>query len=107
MGDPLITVLVAEFGDRVIGNVVVRKSDRDADLFFRARSHAYVDQICVASDCRKKGAARALLDEAAHRAKREGMSRLELDVWSDNREAKSAFYALGFTTYNEKMYIEI
>ena len=35
------------------------------------------------------------------------MTRLELDVWSRNAEAKTAFEILGFKTYNEKMSMDI
>ena len=54
-----------------------------------------------------EGIARALIEEAKHRAMHKGMSRLELDVWSENKEAKAAFQALGFTTFNEKMVKEL
>ena len=107
MGDPLVSILIAESDAEVAGYLVVRLSNRDAHLFCHAHSCAYVDQIGVTVDFRKQGVGRALLDEAARRAKEQGMSRLELDVWSDNRAAKSAFDALGFKTYNEKMFMEI
>jgi len=35
------------------------------------------------------------------------MKRSELDVWSENKEAKAAFQAIGFMTYKENMALKI
>jgi ribosomal protein S18 acetylase RimI-like enzyme len=107
MQDRSTAVLVATDDPRVVGYMIMRFSSREAHVFCRARKCAYVDQACVAAEHRKRGVGRALIDEAKGRARAEGMTRLELDVWSRNAEAKTAFEIFGFTTYNEKMSMDI
>ena len=107
MQDRSTAVLVATDNQRVVGYMIVRFSSREANVFCRARKYAYVDQACVAAEHRKRGVGRALIDEAKVRARAEGMTKLELDVWSRNAEAKTAFEIFGFTTYNEKMSMDI
>ncbi len=105
--DRSTAVLVASYNQRVVGYLIIRFSSREAHVFCRARNYAYVDQVCVAAEHRKRGVGRALIDEAKGRARAEGMTKLELDVWSRNAEAKTAFEIFGFRTYNEKMSMDI
>jgi ribosomal protein S18 acetylase RimI-like enzyme len=107
MQDGSTAVLVGVEEPRVAAYLIVRYSRRDANVFCRARACAYVDQACVTGAHRRRSVGRALMDEAKRRARAEGMTRLELDVWSKNAEARTAFEALGFTTYNEKMSMDI
>ncbi|MBT7913860.1 GNAT family N-acetyltransferase [Candidatus Bathyarchaeota archaeon] len=107
MSNAATAVLLGIEDDRVVAYLIMRMVKRDADVFCHARSCVYIDHLCVAAEYRNRGVARALIEETKRRAKQEGMTRLELDVWSENREAKRAFHALGFTTYNEQMAREI
>jgi len=106
INDPATTILVGAGKDTVVAYLILRIVRRDSNLFCYSRKYAYVDHISVAAEFRRFGVARALIGEAVRRAKLEGISRIELDVWSENTTAKSAFEALGFKTYNEKMYLE-
>jgi len=106
MDDPATTILVGTDKEQVVAYLIFRIVRRDPHLFCHSRNCVYVDHICVCSEFRRHGAARALLGEVAQKAKLEGISRIELDVWSDNKAAKTAFEALGFKTFNEKMYLE-
>jgi ribosomal protein S18 acetylase RimI-like enzyme len=91
----------------VVGYLVLLDVTRKPNLYSQERAFAYVDQICVAQGSRGQGVGRALIARAADRARELGRDRLELDVWSDNQRAKSAFQALGFRTYTEKMKLEL
>ena len=106
IADPATTVLVGTEKEQVVAYLILRIVLREPHLFCYSRNCVYVDHICVASEFRRHGAAKALLEEVSQRAKLEGISRIELDVWSDNKAAKTAFEALGFKTFNEKMYLE-
>ena len=44
-----------------------------------------------------------MLTRAVDIARREGIKRVELDVWSFNSEAKHFYAKHGFTVFNEKM----
>ena len=100
-------ILVAEDASGLVAYLTLRKEERPAHLFAHSRRCAYIDQVCVTERYRGKGLFRALLGKAEDIARDWGMSRLELDVWSENEQAKTAFIRCGFQTYNEKMKLAI
>jgi ribosomal protein S18 acetylase RimI-like enzyme len=57
----------------------------------------------VAPQFRRKGIARALLDELKREAKARSVNSVELDVWAFNEQAKRAFATLGFRGIRERM----
>ena len=91
MDDAATSVLLAFENNRAIAYLVLRMDKRDSHVFEHARRCAYIDQVCVAVEFRNRGIARALIEEAKRRAAGKGMTRLELDVWSRNEEARTAF----------------
>ena len=99
--------LVAELNGLIVGYSLIRMIQRPAHVFCHDRSCAYLDQICVAPEHRRKGVGRELLREAVARASEAGMSKLELDVRSDNELGKASFNAMGFRTFGEKMALEL
>jgi len=60
------------------------------------RSCLYVDSLATAVRFRRRGAARALLDEADRRAAALGLRHVALDTWVDNHAARSLYAAAGF-----------
>lgn len=79
---------------------------------FRARAETwymipnqvcYLSEIVVAPCFRRNGVARALLAELKREANRRGVTRIELDVWTFNHEARQAFANLGFRSAMERM----
>ena len=103
LDDEKTIILVAEDASGLMASLILRKEERPAHLFARTRSCAYIDQVCVTERHRGQGLFRALLSRAKDIAREWGMSRLELDVWTENAVAKQAFIRCGFQTYNEKM----
>ena len=105
--DDNMIILVAEGTGDIVASLVLRKEERPAHLFAQSRRCAYIDEVCVTERYRGKGIFQALLRKAEAIARQWGMSRLELDVWSDNAAAKNAFSQCGFQTYSEKMKLVI
>jgi GNAT superfamily N-acetyltransferase len=101
------TILVAEDATGLLAFLSLRKEERPAHLFARDRRWAHIDGVCVTEGRRGQGIFQALLKEARAVARQWGMSRLELNVWSDNAAAKSAFIRCGFQTYNERMKLSL
>jgi GNAT superfamily N-acetyltransferase len=100
-------ILVAEDENDLVAYLILRKEERPAHLFAKSRRCAYIDQVCVTEGRRGQGIFQALLGQARHVARAWGMSRLELDVWSDNTAARDAFIRCGFKPYFEKMKLVI
>ena len=63
----------------------------------------YISGIVVLPQFRRQGIARALLAALQREASLRGVTRIELDVWSFNAEARSAFGKLGFRSVMERM----
>lgn len=70
----------------VLGMAMVRTAADEAEIL----------AVAVAPDARRRGGARALLQEAAHCARERGAIRLHLEVASDNDVARSVYSRLGF-----------
>ena len=60
------------------------------------RSCFYVDSLATAVRFRRRGVARALLEEADHRARQLELRYVGLDTWVDNRAARSLYKSAGF-----------
>lgn len=56
----------------------------------------YVDSLATGSAFRRRGVARALLEEAERRAEELGLGYVALDTWTDNRAARSLYAGAGF-----------
>lgn len=56
---------------------------------------AYMEDLCVREDSRRKGVAAALFQEAEKRAKEQKAVRLELTAWAFNHQAIAFYEAMG------------
>lgn len=65
----------------------------------------YIQHMAVAPQFRRKGVGALLLSRAVDIARRKGIKRVELDVWSFNSEAKCFYAKHGFEVFSEKMAI--
>ena len=87
---PDAAVFVAEAGGRIIGRL---STIRDAHP---ASRHVAALGLMVASDQRRRGVGRALLDEAVRWARESGIRKLELYVLPHNEGAVALYEAYGF-----------
>jgi ribosomal protein S18 acetylase RimI-like enzyme len=86
------TVLLATpAGDDAPGGCVVLKAPRDG-------RPPEIKRLWVAPGARRKGLARALMDEALRRAAASGASAVRLTVWDWREEPLALYETLGFTT---------
>ncbi|TCS38759.1 GNAT family N-acetyltransferase [Reinekea marinisedimentorum] len=99
-------VLVAQWRGTVVGYLLLRKRFRQKNDLMQERKCAFIEQVCVLENHRGQGVFQQLLVRAKELAVQSGFSRLELDVWSNNSDAKNAFLKSGFMTYNEKMKVD-
>jgi len=56
----------------------------------------YVDSLATAERFRRRGVARALLDDAERQAHEHGLRAVALDTWVDNRSARALYESAGF-----------
>jgi GNAT superfamily N-acetyltransferase len=56
----------------------------------------YIDSLATAAPQRRRGVARALLEEADRLALTHGLRSVALDTWIDNKEARALYLSAGF-----------
>ena len=66
-----------------------------------------IQHIAVAPKFRRQGVGALLLNKAVEIARKEGIQRVELDVWSFNSEAKRFYAKHGFAAFNERMALKM
>ncbi|WP_273399393.1 GNAT family N-acetyltransferase [Traorella massiliensis] len=90
--------LIAEEGNDVLGYCFANVFENPA---FKDRT-LHISDLFVDQHARRKGVAKALLDEAVKRAKRLGAKRMQLMVWSFNEEARHLYesYGMEIQSYN-------
>jgi GNAT superfamily N-acetyltransferase len=100
--DNFRTFLAEEDGAGV-GYAIVKIRRRAADAFKHARNSILIIQIAVAPAYRRKGVASALLDHIRSFAQSSEIERLEVDVYSVNKDARAFYASQGFDTFIEMM----
>ncbi len=89
------------------GYIMVRKQIKPESSFKKETRCAYIDQVSVHPDHRKKGIFTSLLEAAEKEAVSWGMKRIELDVWTENSSAVEAYERSGFKVFNQKMFVSL
>jgi len=99
LGDPLVTIFIAEEDGKATGCVVCKLVERlDSPFTFAARI-LLVDQISVRPEARGKGMGAALLEQAEFLARELKAERIVLDSWDFNLKAHAFFERMGFQKY--------
>jgi GNAT superfamily N-acetyltransferase len=98
---------VAYDGETPVGYALIFISRFNQNAFQVARSAMQVDQFAVLSAHRKKGVGQAMMKHLEKVAKEEKITRLDLNHWTKNEDAREFFGKNGFGYYNERMFKEI
>ncbi len=101
------TIFISREAGISVGYIMIRKQIKPGSSLKKETRCAYIDQVSVHPDYRRKGIFASLLESAEKEAASWGMKRLELDVWSENSSAVEAYERSGFRTYNQKMFVSI
>ncbi len=102
MEDPSAQWLIAET-EQPVGYLYAQFQDRPETWLRPASRFCYLSHISIHPDMRRKGVGRRLIAAMVVEAKKRGFTRIVLEVWAFNREARIAFKHLGFTVFNECM----
>jgi ribosomal protein S18 acetylase RimI-like enzyme len=108
--DPASVVLMAQDArarGEPVGCLYAEIQDRPAS-WVRLESQVFcIQHLVVAPKRRRQGVGTALLSEALSVARRRGIKRVELDVWSFNSEARRFWSKHGFEVIRERMQLSI
>jgi ribosomal protein S18 acetylase RimI-like enzyme len=100
---PHCSLYLAETDGQSAGYLYLEVVDRPETWARYAHRALYVHQLCVARTHGRRGFGQQLLEHAADLATRQGIARLELDVWSFNTTARALFERRGFQESNIRM----
>ncbi|MEO9594333.1 GNAT family N-acetyltransferase [Rhodopirellula bahusiensis] len=76
-------------------------------MFKHPQRFGYLRQIEVDPRFRRRGVGESLLDDAAVRSAKLGLSRVVLDVWAFNDAAQGLFNSVGFSAFGSKLVLDI
>jgi ribosomal protein S18 acetylase RimI-like enzyme len=95
--------LIAEEEEQISGFLSAEFREREESWCAASHLLCYLAGIVVAPGFRRRGIARALLENLKREAQARGVDRIELDVWACNEGARQAFTNLGFQRLMERM----
>jgi len=93
--------ILAEEGRRPLGYAIYEIREQSETHFKRARHLTYIHQMSVASEHRRKGIGKALLQHIRQQSRDLGIDCIELDFWSANTAARAFYKSLGFMPIRE------
>lgn len=94
---------LASVGDEVVGFLDVREQRTPDFPLFIPKRFALIDNMVVAQPYRGCGIGQLLMKGAKAWARRRGLDRIQLTVWSTNESAIRFYQAQGFQTIVERM----
>ena len=97
MKDERTIALVYEMDGNIVGFCVVTLREPSKNPLMKARNIAYMEDLCVDENYRKKGIGKSLFDEIKIQARDKGSNILELMVWSFNINAIDFYKGLDMT----------
>ena len=88
------TCLVCEDEGGAIGLAVMRMRTYAVPAV-KTHTVGWIEDICVKREARGRGAGRLLYEALMRAAKREGLERVELNVWAFNEDARAFYEHMG------------
>ena len=89
-------ILVSERDGMICGMACVDYIDKPESLYTVARKFYHVQEIAVDKSFRRQGVASELVEFMKADAKRRGLEKIELSVWTFNESAMEFYEAMGF-----------
>lgn len=90
-----------------MGYVYVTILRRPETSWRHALAMCTIQHVSVDEAFQGRGVGRALIKAAKDLAIREGISRVDLDVWAFNEHARRFFESQGFEVFNTRMWTEV
>ncbi|PEJ57906.1 MULTISPECIES: GNAT family N-acetyltransferase [unclassified Bacillus (in: firmicutes)] len=93
--------------EELIGYAWIEVKDIPEGPIKKAFRLGYVHQISINEEKRNKGYGSFLIHKIASFARDHNLSRIELDYWIDNKNARSFYEKLGFVKFREHVYMDV
>jgi ribosomal protein S18 acetylase RimI-like enzyme len=99
--------LVALVDDVAAGYALLTETERAESLVRHADRTLSIEQMSVDPEFRRQGVATALVNRIREIARDAKFDRISLTVWSDNKNARAFYDALGFSSIREAMELKL
>lgn len=96
-------VWIAQMGTTAVGYAAALQQQRAANVFCFEQRWLEIEQIGVLPQFQKKGVAQALIEQVCRSATDLGIAQVQLNTWTFNQSAHSAFERLGFAPRNLRL----
>lgn len=104
LADPDNVIFIAETGGDAAGYAWAQIQERPETPWTYAHDVMYLHHLSVKPACRRRGIGHALVDAVRAAAADAGITRVALDVWTFNEDARAFFRRCGFAAYNERLW---
>jgi len=88
-------IFVAIINDSIVGYTVLKTFETKNHPIMHDRIWIHIDDLCITKDFRRKGIGKALYLKALEYCKENNIDKLDLNVWSFNKDAIKFYKALG------------
>ena len=105
--DPDKKILVCERDGAICGFAVLHRVTKPESPFKYGCEYLDVDEFGVDEACRRQGIATEMIRFIRTYAEKEGLDRIELNMWEFNRDALAFYESVGFTTYRRYMEMKL
>ncbi|MBE6054959.1 MAG: GNAT family N-acetyltransferase [Clostridium sartagoforme] len=98
-----VEISVITLDEKIIGYAIIKYVNlKNIDLL-RDKYYAYIEEICIKQDFRRRGFGKILFEHIYKRVKENGVDTLELGVWSFNKEALAFYREMGMVEKTIRM----
>nr|WP_240473329.1 GNAT family N-acetyltransferase [Salsuginibacillus kocurii] len=103
MATSVMTFFLAVQAGKPLGYLWFEQRAYHENSFKQSFASLYVHQICVKEGVKQQGVGKMLMQEVEQLAIRDGIDRIELDVWVKNESARAFYEALGYEPIRQVM----
>ena len=107
MADPEQEIVVADAEGKICGYAVLRHFQEAETPFKLEQDYLSIEEFCVDRSCYRQGIGSAMIAFIRDHARRKGIPRLQLNMWEFNRDAFAFYEAVGFTTYQRYLEMDL
>lgn len=99
--------LIAYQGGEPVGYAIVMRHDHQQGFFQLGYRTLFIDQMAVKPDYQGQGVGEKLIETVVELGRKEGIKRIELNVWTDNQGAVKFYDRCGFRKFTQNMYRDV
>ena len=98
---------IASIDGEDVGYIFAHVVRRPGHAYMHPWNFVYIDQISVKPTYQRHGCGAALIQAVRELANEQGITTVAMDTWFFNEKAQAFFASQGFTTFNQRMWMQV